>query len=70
MSRLATNLISQFIPSYPGLIHEIAKIYPGKVNTDGLNLDNCQDVYLERRDRTLRLQTDQSHCRPIYLTEW
>ena len=46
MSSLVTNPTSQFINPFLGNSCEHAKIYIGKVNTDGLNLDNRQDVYL------------------------
>lgn len=46
MSSLVTNPASQFINPFLGNICENAKIFIGKVNTDGLNLDNRQDVYL------------------------
>lgn len=45
MSGLVTNPTSQFITPYPGNICENAKIFTGKVNTDGLNPDNRQPVY-------------------------
>jgi hypothetical protein len=46
MSSLVTNPASQFINPYLGNICENAKIFIGKVNTDSLNPDNRQDVYL------------------------
>lgn len=46
MSSLVTNPASQFINPFLGSICENAKIFIGKVNTDGLNPDNRQPVYL------------------------
>lgn len=46
MSSLITNPTPQFINPFLGTICENAKIYIGMPNTDGLNLDNRQDVYL------------------------
>jgi microcystin-dependent protein len=46
MSSLVTNPASQFINPYLGNICENAKIYIGLVNTDALNPDNRQPVYL------------------------
>jgi hypothetical protein len=46
MSSLITNPASQFINPYFGSIAENATIYVGLSNTDAMNPDNRQDVYL------------------------
>ena len=46
MSSLVTNPASQFINPFLGNICENAKIFIGLVNSDALNPDNRQQVYL------------------------
>ena len=46
MSSLVTNPSSQFINHYFGSIAEYATIYVGLPNTDAMDPDNHQDVYL------------------------